>query len=332
MKSNHRFMKKALVAAVASAALTSVTAQAYGPLYVWDYETGTPYRWDVSEPVQVWTDGGNYASGTVWVYVETPETCNADDGWQCGYNEELYVEFTNEQGVARVSDALASWSSVPTSSFQAEVAGSFSDIGIGGADGDITGAPEEFFEVDGELVHEVIGSVNNGGIHVLFDEDGSVMTNVMGAPYGVLGIASPEWADEATGIITEGWVVMGGAQTYYNDANLAQMAGVITHELGHSFNLAHTQTNGHVVMYGNQAVATPGPVDCSAHWYVGGEYQLPFPQFPAATAENVAVMYPYSDINPDSWNGPTGEHQATADTAEDYAAISSIYPAANFAS
>ena len=35
-------------------------------------------------------------------------TCNAEGGWVCYYD--LYVEFTNEQGVARVDEALASWS------------------------------------------------------------------------------------------------------------------------------------------------------------------------------------------------------------------------------
>ena len=53
---------KGLCAAVL---LAGSTAQAYGPLYIHDYETGTPYRWDVSEPVEVWTDGGNYASGVL---------------------------------------------------------------------------------------------------------------------------------------------------------------------------------------------------------------------------------------------------------------------------
>lgn len=316
----------------AAALLAVSAAHAYGPLYIHDYATGTPYRWDVSTPVQVWTDGGNFASGTVWLWVNTPETCNAENGWNCGYNEELYVEFTNEQGVARVADALASWSNVPTSSFQAAVAGSFADIGIGGADGDITGAPEEFgTDANGNVVHEIIGSVNNGGIHVLFDEDGSVMANVMGAPYGVLGIASPEWADEETGEIVEGWAVMGGAQTYYNDTDLAQMAGVITHELGHSFNLAHTQTNGHVVMYGGWDAVTTGPVSCSAHWAVGGDYRLPFPQGANPTPADMSVMYPYIDTSPDPWALGTGQYQATASTAEDFAAISSIYPATSFA-
>ena len=331
MKNNRKFLRNSLSAAVAVAGLASFSAHAYGPLYVFDYADATPYRWDVTEPVQVYTDGGNFASGTVRLRDSNLPTCNAEGGWQCYYD--LYVEFTNEQGVAKVADALASWSSVPTSSFQAKIAGSFADIGIGGDDGDITGAEEEFStDENGEIVHEILGTVNGGGIHVVFDENGDVMRNVLGVPYGVLGVASPEWADETTGIITEGWVFIGGAETYYNDENLAQMGGVITHELGHSFNLAHSQTNGHVVMYGNSYVVSTGPIDCSAHWSVGGEYQLPYPQSSVPVPANMEVMYPYINHNPTSWSGPTGEHQATVSTKEDYAAISSIYPAANFAS
>ncbi len=332
MKSNTN-LRKSVCAAIALAGLASIPAQAYGPLYIFDYTEGTPYRWDVSEPVQVWTDGGNFASGTVWLWVDTPETCNESDGWMCGYSEESYIEFTNEQGVARVVEALQSWSSVATSSFQADWAGSFSEIGIGGEDGDITGAPEEFIGQGQNQVHEIIGTDNDGdGIHVVFDENGTVMANVLGAPFGVLGVASPEWADEETGIIKEGWAFIGGAGTYFNDEGLAQMAGVITHELGHSFNLAHTQTNGHIVMYGAYTPLTAGPVDCAAHPSWGGEYRLPFPQFPGASAENMAVMYPYIDNNPNSWPTPTGEHQASVSTAEDFAAISSVYPASDFES
>ncbi len=331
MKSNRKFLKNSLAAAVMAAGVASFAAHAYGPLYVFDYASGTPYRWDVTEPVQVYTDGGNFASGTVRLRDSSLPTCNAEGGWVCNYD--LYVEFTNEQGVARVAESLASWSNVPTSSFQAAVAGNFASIGIGGEDGDITGAPEEFStDENGEIIHEILGTDNGGGIHVVFDEDGTVMTNVLGVPYGVLGVASPEWADESTGTITEGWVFIGGAETYYNDTDLMQMAGVITHELGHSFNLAHSQTNGHVVMYGNYYVATTGPIDCSAHWQTGGEYLLPYPQNMVPAPANMEVMYPYIDNNPSSWSGPTGQHQATVSTAEDFAAISSIYPAANFAS
>ncbi len=333
MRDNNTILKRLLAAGITAAGLIGSAAHANGPLYIYDYSTGTPYRWDVSTPVQVYTDGGNFASGSVWLWVSTPETCNEAGGWNCGYSEQIYVEFTNDQGVTRVAEALDTWSSVPTTSFRAEIAGSFIDIGIGGDDGDITGAPEEFTtNADGDIVHEIIGSVNNGGIHVLFDEDGSVMANVIGAPYGVLGIATPEWADEATGIITEGWAVMGGASTYYNDTDLRQMSGVITHELGHAFNLAHTQTNGHVVFYGSWDAVTTGPKACSAHWSIGGEYRLPFPQGSAPGPADISVMYPYVDINPNSWPTPTGEHQATASTTEDFAAISSIYPAAGFAS
>ena len=157
MKTDRKFIRNVLCAGIATAGLASFSAQAYGPLYVFDYETGTPWRWDVTEPVDVWVDGGNFASGTVSIYVSTPETCNAEGGWDCGHYEDLYVEYTNEQGVARVADALASWSAVPTSSFQAAVAGSFAEIGIGGEDGDITGAPEEFFEGEGgEWIERVV--------------------------------------------------------------------------------------------------------------------------------------------------------------------------------
>ena len=117
---NNRLLKKSLAAAIAAMGLASFSVQAYGPLYIHDYASGTPYRWDVTEPVQVWTDGGNFASGTVRLYNGDLDTCNSEGGWQC--YEDVYVEFTNEQGVTRVAEALASWSAVPTSSFQAAVA------------------------------------------------------------------------------------------------------------------------------------------------------------------------------------------------------------------
>jgi hypothetical protein len=299
-------------------------AQAYGPLFIFDYEGGTPYRWDVSKPIPVYTDGGNFASGTISVYV--PETCNAENGWVC--YEQVYVEFTNEQGVKRVSEALASWSSVPTSNFRAEIAGSFADLQIGGDDADITGAPEEFFtDSEGNLVHEIVGANNGGGIHVVFDEEGSVMREVMGAPYGVLGIASPEWAEDGTGIITEGWVVIGGAGTYASDTDLTQMAGVVTHEVGHALNLAHTQTNGHAVML----YEPTGPSACTPDAFGEGQYRLPYPQSETPDASNISVMYPFINVNPSAWPSPTGEYVASVSTAEDFAAISSLYPADGFA-
>ena len=52
---------------VATAGLASFSAQAYGPLYIFDYASGTPWRWDVTEPVDVWVDGGNFASGYHWM-------------------------------------------------------------------------------------------------------------------------------------------------------------------------------------------------------------------------------------------------------------------------
>ena len=49
MKTN-KLLKKSLIAGIAVAGLTSIAAQAYGPLYIFDYTDGTPYRWDERSP------------------------------------------------------------------------------------------------------------------------------------------------------------------------------------------------------------------------------------------------------------------------------------------
>ena len=82
MKINRKMIRNVLFAGIATAGLASLSAQAYGPLYVFDYETGTPWRWDVTEPVNVWVDGGNFASGTVRIYDYSLPTCS-DPDWIC---------------------------------------------------------------------------------------------------------------------------------------------------------------------------------------------------------------------------------------------------------
>jgi len=74
MKTKCKFLKNIVAFVIAVAGMTSFAAEAYGPLYIWDYASGTPYRWDVTTPVPVYVDGGNFASGTVSVY--DPEFCN----------------------------------------------------------------------------------------------------------------------------------------------------------------------------------------------------------------------------------------------------------------
>ena len=74
-----------------------------------------------------------------------------------------------------VANALKQWSSVPTSSFRAVIAGTLP------------------FDVTGANAGQVIGASNGGGIQVIYDSDGSVLGDFMGAGPGVLGIASPEF-------------------------------------------------------------------------------------------------------------------------------------------
>jgi hypothetical protein len=49
----------------------------------------------------------------------------------------------------------------------------------------------------------IIGKSNGRGIYVIFDTDGSILQNYLGAPDGVLGVSSPQYSIAGTTIITE---------------------------------------------------------------------------------------------------------------------------------
>src|SRR5580765_7541554 len=65
-----------------------------------------------------------------------------------------------------VANAVKQWSSVPTSSFRAVIAGQLP------------------FDVTGANAGQVIGASNGGGIQIIFDSDGSVIGDFMGAGPG----------------------------------------------------------------------------------------------------------------------------------------------------
>jgi len=206
-----------------------------------------------------------------------------------------------------VANALAEWSSVPTSSFRARIAGELAS--------DITGA----------TAGQVIGARNGGGIQVIYDHDGSVIADFMGAGFGVLGIASPEYlAAEGSTQIVEGWVIIGGQPEWLGDPSGAPTSGVVTHEFGHAINLAHSQTNGYYARNEpNPDFGLPpgpeqaGPDQC-------GQAVATYP-----TANDIETMYPL--INPfpfsSSYNSP---QMATINVADDMAALSSLYPAPGY--
>src|SRR5215204_2186113 len=272
-----------LTSALMLAILSVVGINAAGPLNLWD--AGIPYRWDVSTPVKIYTDNGPF------------EIISTVDG----------ATVSSEMADRAVAFAANQWSSVPTSSFRAEVAGNFASIGLPDVSDPATAAM-------------VIGVDNGGGLHVIYDAvlsttkgQGKIMKEFFGAPPNVLGIASPEIADEATGTITEGWMIINSQQRWVGDDQLLNFAGIFTHEMGHAINLAHSQTNG-AIFFSNDA---KGPKSCGT--------TLPYATI--VTKSDVETMYPFANIRPVSGNGVD---LSTIEQADDKASISNLYPAAGY--
>jgi hypothetical protein len=211
-----------------------------------------------------------------------------------------------------VGNAIKQWSSVPTSSFRAEIAGQLP------------------FDVTGANAGQIIGVANGGGIQIIFDSDGSVIGDFMGAGPGVLGIASPEYlAAPDSNQIVEGWVIIRGEENYkdsWPDYTPGEpTSGVVTHEFGHAIGLAHSQTNGYLARNkGDPDYGVPdgaeqaGPDQC-------GKVAAGYP-----AANQIETMYPM--INPFPWSSSYNSPQmAIVDDADDMEALSSIYPAPGYA-
>src|SRR5215218_6369914 len=274
-----------IVSALMLAIFAVVGINAAGPLNIWNAEQRIPYRWDVSTPVKIYTDNGPF------------EIISAADGTAVpGTVADQAVAFAANQ-----------WSSVPTSSFRAEVAGNFASIGLPDVSDPATAAM-------------VIGADNGGGLHVIYDAvlsttkgQGKITKEFFGAPPNVLGIASPEIADEATGTITEGWMIINSQQRWVGDDQLKNFAGIFTHEMGHAINLAHSQTNG-AIFFSND---TRGPKSCGT--------TLPYAT--VVVKNDVETMYPFANIRPVTGNGV---ELSTIEQADDKASISNLYPAAGY--
>ncbi|WP_146209605.1 hypothetical protein [Vitiosangium sp. GDMCC 1.1324] len=236
-----------------------------------------------------------HASGPL--YVADPDR-HIPFAWPNGVPVQVYTDLgpmgvlSNETADGLTAFAFGQWTKVPTSDFTATVVGDFARLGLP----DITGANAD----------QIVGTFNGGGIHVMYDDDGSIIRDFFGAPDGVLGIASPEWSDGAT--ITESWVVVNGAAVDPSDTQGAGFAAVFTHEFGHSINLAHSQTNGAIAFYGDAA----GPERCEL------PYSTPI------TLNDIETMYPF--ISPSE----TGEAQSTVEHPDDVASLSNLYPAAGW--
>jgi hypothetical protein len=266
-----------------SLALAAGATHAAGPLYLWEGGSEpVPYKWDTSETIPVYTDGGDAF------------TFDFD-----GVTPFITIERANEI----TQFAFDNWNAVPTSTFEAAIAGTIeSQTGIA----DVTGAN----------AHLIYDAENGYGFWVNYDTDGSILEDYFGVPRtAVLGIAFPELADESTGEIIEATAVINGWNVYDTDIDGHRVAGVFTHEFGHAINLSHSQTNGHIAYLSRPwSPYYPGVNNCGS--------------YPALTDfEHIETMFPFIDHG-----GPRGTAQSTVNMPDDMAAISNLYPTDDYAS
>src|SRR5258706_7197710 len=105
-------------------------------------------------------------------------------------------QLSNDQANAMVSFSVAQWDAVPTSSFNGVVAGNFASIGLP--------------DIDGTNIDLVLGTYNGGGVHVVYDSDGSVFTALFGSPYRVLGLTIIQVANHNSPDILQATVILNG--------------------------------------------------------------------------------------------------------------------------
>ncbi len=251
----------------------ATAALAGGPLNTFDAANRIPYHWDMSR----------WPNGQVPVLTDLGPL----------------GPLTNERANEMVAFAANQWSSVPTSSFRAGIYGDFSAIGLG--------------DVDNSNINSIIGTFNDGGIDVVYDTDGSILQNFFGLPpTGVLGITSLDFVNTGTPEILEAWMVLSGPGIHANDPDGIGFQGVVTHEMGHALNLAHSQSNGAVQNF--QVLDAPNPSGCATPW--SG----------TVSPMQIETMYPISTPEP----GQSGEGMGTVDRIDDMSALSDIYPAPGY--
>ncbi|MGH9870418.1 MAG: hypothetical protein ACREAA_19970 [Candidatus Polarisedimenticolia bacterium] len=255
------------VALLLGAAATTVWAG--GPNHTFDYENQIPYAWRME----------NWPGGAVPVYTDLGNLKNSNP------------LITNERADQLTVQGWDQWNNVATSSFQAQVMGDFSLIGLG--------------DINRTNALSVLGAFNGGGVHVIYDTDGQILQNVLGI-FGALGVTSIEWVEDDGPEILEAWVILNGNSVRTTDINGLGFAGVFTHEFGHAVNLGHSQANGAAFGFSDPS----RPRDCAAPWTVG----------PAAP--QIETMYPFIDHNPTG----SGAGMASVDRIDDIAAISNLYP------
>lgn len=282
------------LAALLAAATTCLAAHAAGVLYTNDKPgSPQPLRWATHKAIPVYTDLGVFT-----------------------YDFDGTTPFiSNERADQLVAFAASQWSRVSTSTLKARVVGDFTAVPSIGAD------------VTAKNVTKVWGTFNGGGMHVIYDTDGSILEEYFGiSRYEVLGIAMPEFAEDTDGdgfedTITEAVALMNGWAVSVDDPQGNRFAGVMTHEFGHAFNLSHSQVNGPMAYFSwpGPSEQFPGVPGCVAPMHAPGSGGNEI------AASTIETMFPFIDPYSDR-----GREMSTIDRPDDIAAISNLYPTAAY--
>ncbi|MDJ0710788.1 MAG: hypothetical protein QNJ14_10375 [Woeseiaceae bacterium] len=147
---------------------------------------------------------------------------------------------TNAEADAFVLAALQTWTDIPSASISY----------VQGAD-----TPVDYDETNSDPV--LVPAAPNGQSEVVYDEDGALFTALFGPDSGILGFAGPDFGNPVTCELLEGSAFLNGPEFEIGDPNNFG-AGIIFHEFGHFNNLAHTQTNGAILIGDNTG---PSPDD-----------------------------------------------------------------------
>jgi hypothetical protein len=145
---------------------------------------------------------------------------------------------------------------------------------------------------------------------IVYDDTGAIFELLFGADSGVLGFAGPEFGDPATCTITEGLAFLNGPEFADPQAALS----IMVHEFGHFSNLAHSQTNGGILL--GIAVQVPEPSG-----------PAPFNTFGTPTVADFASQGLLETMYPFFFGSGFGEEELGLD---DIVSVSRLYPEANY--
>ena len=147
---------------------------------------------------------------------------------------------------------------------------------------------------------------------IVYDDSGAIFELLFGADSGVLGFAGPEFGDPATCTITEGFAFLNGPEFSPADPNTA--LSIMVHEFGHFSNIAHSQTNGGILL--GIAVGTPEPSGPAPNNTFGSPTVADF-----INNGLIETMYPF-------FFGP--QFGTESPGRDDISSISRLYPEPNY--